>query len=224
MITALITRQFWILSVRVVIRHTLGSCTICVRAVSHTSLPIMSDLPVALIQACDPFSKVWIDYADPLPKRECRLQKAREYKVYIAVFVCIAVKPVHLELVLELSTDAFLVAFDRFVAQRGLQFEIYFDCGTNYVDASKQLRILVIHLNNRDQLTAHAFCSWNFNPPAVPHVGGLGSCSTVNQDSVVLSDGMSPSYPRGIVHRVMPNRNHSHLAFTHDNVIFIDGL
>lgn len=158
-----------ILSIRVVIRQTIGSCTICVRAIAQTPQPVMGDLPPAHVQACRPFSKVGIDYAGPLPMRECRLRKAREYKVYIAVFVCMAV---HLELVLDLTTDAFLAAFDRFVARRGLPQEIFSDCGTNFVGASKHLRMLVNHPDNRDQLTVHGPCSWNFNPPAAPHFGG----------------------------------------------------
>lgn len=76
----------------------------------------MADQSAARVHACHTFSKVGIDYAGPLPMRECRLQKVRAYKVYIAVIVCMVVKALHLEFVLELSTDAFLAAFVRFVA------------------------------------------------------------------------------------------------------------
>ncbi|CAI6366490.1 unnamed protein product [Macrosiphum euphorbiae] len=132
-ITALITRNFWIMSVRVVIRQTIGSCTTCVQAIAQSPQPLMADLPAARVQVCQPITKVGIDYAGPLPMRECRLRKPREYKVYISVFICMATKAVHLELVLELSTDAFLAAFDRFAARRGLPQEIFSDCGTDFV-------------------------------------------------------------------------------------------
>lgn len=193
-ITALITRNFWIMSVRVVIRQTIGSCTTCVRAIAQSPQPLMADLPAARVQVCQPFSKVGIDYAGPLPMRECRLRKPREYKVYIAVFVCMAVKAVHLELVLELSTDAFLAAFDRFVARRGLPQEIFSDCGTNFVGASKRLSILVNHPENRDRLTARAPCSWNFNPPAAPHFGGLWEAA-VRSTKTLLSRVMGCHHP-----------------------------
>ncbi|KAF0724709.1 Uncharacterized protein FWK35_00038057, partial [Aphis craccivora] len=172
-ITALIARQFWIASVRCVIRKVIGSCTICVRAIARTPTPLMADLPAVRVQACRPFSRVGIDYAGPLPMRECRLRKARQYKVYVAVFVCMAVKAVHLEVVLDLTTDAFLAALDRFVARRGLPHEIFSDCGTNFVGASKQLRQLVNNPDNYHRISSHFSCTWIFNPPSAPHFGGL---------------------------------------------------
>jgi len=105
--------------------------------------------------------------------RECRLRKARQYKVYIVVFICMTVKAVHLEIVLDATTDAFLAAFDRFVARRGLPQDIYSNCGSNFVGAAKQLKMLVNHPDNHNVLTSHTPCSWHFNPPSAPHFGGL---------------------------------------------------
>lgn len=172
-ITSLIGRQFWIMSVRVVIRKVLSLCTICVRSIAQSPHPLMADLPSSRVKACRPFSRVGVDYAGPLQMRECRLRKARRYKVYIAVFVCMTVKAVHLEVVLDLTTDAFLAAFDRFVARRGLPSDIYSDCGTNFVGAAKQLRNLINHPDNHNQISAHTQCTWHFNPPSAPHFGGL---------------------------------------------------
>lgn len=75
--------------------------------------------------------------------RELKLRKSRNYKVYVAVFICLSVKAVHLELVLDLSTDAFIAAFDRFVARRGLPSDVYSDCGTNFISANRLLQALI---------------------------------------------------------------------------------
>jgi len=75
--------------------------------------------------------------------RELQLRKSRTFKIFIAVFVCFSTKAVHLKVVSDLSTDAFLAAFDRFVARRGLPNDVYSDCGTNFVGADKQLRSLI---------------------------------------------------------------------------------
>lgn len=91
-ITSLITRKFWIISVRIVIRKVIGQCTICVRTIAQNLHPVMANLPSARVQACRPFSRVGIDYAGPMPMRECRLRKPRQYKIYVAVFVCMATK------------------------------------------------------------------------------------------------------------------------------------
>lgn len=130
------------------------------RVIAQAPQVIMGDLPVARVQACYPFSRVGIEYASPLPIRECRLRKARDYKAYMAIFVCMSVKAVHFEVFLDLSTDAFLAAFDRFVSRRGLPQDIYSDCGTNFVGTSKQLRSFLNHPdNNYDKVFSHSVCT-----------------------------------------------------------------
>ncbi|XP_060846778.1 uncharacterized protein LOC132926439 [Rhopalosiphum padi] len=84
-----------------------------------------------------------------------------------------SVKAVHLGLVTDLTTDAFLAAFDRFVARRGMPAAVYSDCRTNFVGASKKLFELVNDPKNREQFSSAAACSWHFNPPSAPHFGGL---------------------------------------------------
>jgi hypothetical protein len=132
-ITALLGRQYWIMSVGTLIRTVISHCTRCVRLSAANPQPVMADLPRSRVTECHPFSRVGIDYAGPLLMKEHRLRKARQYKVYVAVFVCFAVKAVHLEVVSDLSTDAFIAALNRFVARHGLPTDIYSDCGTNFV-------------------------------------------------------------------------------------------
>lgn len=105
--------------------------------------------------------------------KDNRLRKSREYKVYVAVFICFVVKAVHLEVVSELSTPAFLAALNRFVARRGLPCDIYSDCGTNFIGAAKHLRALLNDTATRDQLVSVIHCNWYFNPPSAPHFDGL---------------------------------------------------
>jgi len=93
----------------------------------------------------------------------------------VMVFVCMATKAVHLEVVSELSTYAFLAAFDRFVTRWGLPHDVFSDCGTNFAVVEKYLHTLVndpiIWLY--PELTSHARCIRYFNPPSAPHFGGL---------------------------------------------------
>jgi len=82
-----------------------------------------------------------------------------------------SVKAVHLELVSDLSTPAFLAAFDRFVARRGLPTTVYSDCGTNFVGADKQLRQLINSPAAQSIITSgKSCCEWKINPPIL--VGG----------------------------------------------------
>ena len=57
------------------------------------------------------FSKVGVDYAGPLLLKTGYTRKHVLKKAYVCVFVCIAVKVVHLELVAELTTEAFIATF-----------------------------------------------------------------------------------------------------------------
>ncbi|XP_008188328.1 uncharacterized protein LOC103310788 [Acyrthosiphon pisum] len=172
--SALISREFWIVSIKSVLHTVTRGCPICVRFDAKPPQPIMADLPAARVQQSRPFARVGVDYAGPLQMREVQLRKSRVYKVYIAVFVCFSVKAVHLEVVTELSTEAFLAAFDRFVARRGLPSEIFSDCGTNFVGADKQLQLLINSPEGQRAISeTRASCQWHFNPPSAPHFGGL---------------------------------------------------
>ena len=61
-----------------------------------------------------------LDYAGPFSALEYRGRGQRAQKVYIALFVCLATRAIHLELVRDYSTSAFLAAFERFTSRRGL--------------------------------------------------------------------------------------------------------
>jgi len=134
----------------------------------------MADLPETRVQQRRPFERVGIDFAGPLQMREVSLRKARIFKIYVAVFVCFCTKAVHLEVVTNLYTEAFLAAFDRFVARRGLPSDIFSDCGTNFVGADRQMRTLIESPEGQAAIANTRFaCVWHFNPPSAPHFGGL---------------------------------------------------
>ncbi|XP_025407128.1 uncharacterized protein LOC112681080 [Sipha flava] len=172
-ISSLVCRTYWILSLRTLTRTVISRCTRCVRLTVANPQPVMADLPASRVTESRPFSRVGIDYAGPLLVKESRLRKARQSKIYVAVFVCFAVRAVHLELVSDLSTEAFMAALNRFVARRGLPSDIFSDCGTNFIGADNQLRTLVNEPAGRDQLTSGVQCNWHFNPRSAPHFGGL---------------------------------------------------
>ena len=90
-----------------------------------------------------------------------------------------AVKAVHLELVMELTTEAFLATLRRFTSQRGRPTDIFSDHGTNFVGADRELTELHNYLNNIELQTGVIdSCSsqgiqWHFIPQRAPHFGGL---------------------------------------------------
>jgi len=146
----------------------------------------MADLPACRVQQSRPFTHVGIDYAGPFTMKETKLRKARVYKVYLAVFVCMSVKAVHLEVVSDLSTNAFLEAFNRFTARRGVPAHVYSDCGTNFVGAASLFRRLMSSENTRFTLADATISHWHFNPPGAPHFGGIWEAAVKSAKSLLI--------------------------------------
>ncbi|XP_026331298.1 uncharacterized protein LOC113238676 [Hyposmocoma kahamanoa] len=101
----------------------------------------MANLPEPRVTPSRPFTHAGVDFTGQV---ELKANKGRGIKTtrgYIAVFVCFATKAIHLELVSDLSTPAFLAAFKRMCARRGTPKHVYGDNGTNFVGASRALKI-----------------------------------------------------------------------------------
>ena len=73
------------------------------------------------------FNKVGLDYTGPL-----QVKYGAVCKNYVCVFISLAVKAVHLEVVSELTTDAFIATLRRFIARRGYPSLIGATTGTVY--------------------------------------------------------------------------------------------
>ncbi|KAF0754056.1 Uncharacterized protein FWK35_00018224 [Aphis craccivora] len=58
LVTSLVSKQFWILSIRRVIGNELKGCVTCVRFAAVNPQPVMADLPPSRVIPCRPFSKV----------------------------------------------------------------------------------------------------------------------------------------------------------------------
>ena len=120
-----------------------------------------------------------MDYAGPIQIKYGFVRKPTIVKAYICIFVSLSVKAVHLELVSDLTAEAFLAALRRFIARRGHPSLIWSDHGTNFVGANRKLKELVELLQNqRTQRIISEFCTcrkieWKFIPERAPHFGGL---------------------------------------------------
>ena len=98
-------------------------------------------------------------------------------KGYIAIFVCMATRAVHIEVVEDYTSEAFIAAFHRFTARRDFCKELYSDQGTNFVGADAQLKQMIAASSSYStqivKSLAQEGTSWIFNPPSAPHFGGI---------------------------------------------------
>ncbi|XP_037912066.1 uncharacterized protein LOC119652195 [Hermetia illucens] len=163
--------RYWILNDQKVIRSEIHRCLTCVKYVN-----IRTYIPAVRVIPNRPFLHCGVDYAGPFRTRMSKGWSNAILKGYVCVFVCMVTKAVHLELVSDLSTEAFLAAFKRFTAS--LYFKIYSDHGTNFVEASNHLdkemqQAIDVVSKKVAAISAKDGIIWKFLPVATPHFGGL---------------------------------------------------
>ena len=105
----------------------------------------MGNVPECRLEPGIVFRNTGVDFFGPMIIKESR----SEVIVYGCLFVCMATGACHLELVDNLSTDHFIMALKRFIAQRGRQQRIYMhsDNGSNFVGANNELLKCLKQLN-----------------------------------------------------------------------------
>lgn len=137
----------------------------------------MGSLPKVRITPTLPFCTTGVDYAGWFQIKDRQGRGCKISKAYIAVFVCFATRALHLELVSDLTTEAFLTALKRFVGRRGKPAQIFSDNGTNFRGASHELDRLSKFLRDNStklvEIIENKGIAWSFIPPNSPHFGGL---------------------------------------------------
>jgi len=151
---------YWPLNGRNITRHVIHQCVKCFRAKPRFVTPIMGNLPQHRVTFARPFLNVGIDFCGPLYIKEKRFRNRNRIKVYIAVYVCLTTRAVHLEVVSDLTTDAFLASLKRFFARRGRAQIIYSDNAANFVGASRELQDLFDSKNFKGKLHQFSFSYW----------------------------------------------------------------
>ncbi|XP_070169700.1 uncharacterized protein [Polyergus mexicanus] len=172
----ILRQNYWIISARTSVKSLIRSCVKCVRERARTSQQLMGNLPQPRVTPSAPFSHTGVDYAGPMNIFPSVGRGQRSKKYYVAVFICLSTKAVHLEYVDDYATNGFLSAFRRFASRRGLPSDMYSDNGTNFQGADRELNTtfqrLVADPPIQDAI-ANDNIKWHFIPPSAPHFGGL---------------------------------------------------
>ena len=179
LLTASLNRRFHITSCRKVVRSITRSCVTCRRTTARPKPQVLGQLPVERLTPGSVFDHVGVDYAGPFTIKYGSSRKPTLVKSYVCIFVSLSVKAVHLELVSDLTTDAFVAALRRFIARRGKPSLIWSDHGTNFVGAARELKEFInFFQNQKTQGSISEFCAiqnitWQFIPERTPHFGRL---------------------------------------------------
>jgi len=169
---AAVRQNYWITSARNIVRQIVRKCIICFKSSPKPASAIMGNLPSPRVNVPSrPFEKCGVDYAGPLYHKEGTRKNTKFLKCYIALFVCMATKAVHIELAVDLSSEAFLNVLKRFISRRGCPSDVYSDNGLNFVGAERELNELTKLINDsKMQMKINDYASnhgirWHFIRP-----------------------------------------------------------
>lgn len=179
LLMSIIRQRYWILDARTVIRSKLRKCNTCFKVNPTHPTPLMADLPACRVSECRVFAHTGIDYAGPLRVTLSRRRGQHSQKAWVALFVCMQTRALHIELVSDLTSETFLAAFKRFISRRGPVSCLYSDNATTYVGAKTQLNELYSFLQSssfkssfsNELLTRRI--EWKMIPPRAPNFGAL---------------------------------------------------
>jgi hypothetical protein len=88
----------------------------------------MGDLPAQRAEPLQPFLKTGVDYGGgPILIKQGNRKGKKIIESYIALFICLNTKAIHLELVSDLTSEAFLAALHRFISRRSNVSEMFSD-------------------------------------------------------------------------------------------------
>ncbi len=135
-------------------------------------MPRMPALPRTRVSEAHPFIHTGLDYMGPLQIKTSDGAK----KVWICLFTCLVTRAVHLELVLDMSAEEFLLGFKRFISQRGTPRDIISDNAAQFKAAGATIESVwtrVIHSEDVQTQISTRGIKWNFIVELAPWMGGF---------------------------------------------------
>ena len=120
------------------VKRVLVKCLVCQRQRFGAGSPKMAPLPTERGLFSLTFTHFGIDFAGPLYVQE----NPSPHKSYLCIFTCASSRIAHLELTSDLSTNAFLQAFNHMISRRGLCSIIWSDKANTFKCADRQIRKL----------------------------------------------------------------------------------
>lgn len=164
-------QRYWIVNGRNAVKNAWNRCQLCKNRRARPTPALMGQLPDVRIQPKGrAFTYTGLDYFGPMTVKVGR----RLEKRYGALFTCMTVRAVHIELVHDLTTNSAILALRRFIARRGCPKEMWSDNAMTFKGAANELSQSVAAID-RDELLRFASVrkmTWKFTVPTAAHAGG----------------------------------------------------
>lgn len=127
---------YWIVGGSKTIANYIRHCVICRKLRRPTETQRMADLPKERIEPSPPFTYCGMDCFGPFIVKQGR----KEIKRYGLLFTCMCSRAIHIEMLDDMSTDAFINGLRCFIAIRGAVRQLRSDQGTNFIGAKNEFQ------------------------------------------------------------------------------------
>ena len=171
--------KYHVLGAKRLAKAVCNQCKKCIRLATDTRKQLMGQLPADRVTPSPPFYITGMDYAGPFKLKMGYVRKPCIIPAWVCVFLCFTTRAVHLEVVSDQKTDAFLATLKRFISRRGCPHILYSDNGSNFQGARNDLMELQKMLreahgsNELNNFLLQKEIIWKLSPSRSPHFGGL---------------------------------------------------
>ncbi|XP_065097354.2 uncharacterized protein [Paramisgurnus dabryanus] len=183
---------YWIIGINRAVASFIRQCVTCRRQRRPMEEQKMADLPPERLEPSPPFTFCGMDCFGPFLTKQGR----KENKRYGLLFTCLSSRAIHIEILEDMTTDAFINGLRCFIAIRGSVRQIKSDQGSNFVGAKNEFRDALKEVD-ADRLAvflANKQCDFIMNAPHASHAGGvwerhIRTVRSVLRSTLALSSG-----------------------------------
>jgi hypothetical protein len=159
--------KYWVVKGRQLVKKILHKCVICRRYQGKHYCP---PPPPFRVNEARPFSYTGVDFAGPLYVKDTAASPSR--KVWICLYTCCVTRAVHLDIVPDMTSQAFLRSFKRFTSRRSFPVRILSDNAKTFKAAAKTIAA-TMESPEVKQYFADVNVDWSFNLEKAPWWGGI---------------------------------------------------
>lgn len=168
-------QRFWLPKGKVATKFIIkANCMICRKEHARPyKLRMMPPWPKERVTQTEPFKNIGLGNHGPIVARHNEERK----KMWICLFSCMVTRAIHLDGVIDMSTEEFINAFRRFIARRGWPDIILSDNARQFGLAIQALKEAwsVPTVNDTEVIAyfAREQIKWKFIPELAPWHGGM---------------------------------------------------
>ena len=168
------SQGYWVINGMSQVDKVIQPCALCRGLRRQPEGQKTADLPEKRTTEAPPFTYCGSDCFGPFIIKEGR----RELKRWGVIFTCFGCRAIHIETVISMNTDSFILALRRFIARRGPVRSIRSDNGGNYVGVEGELKQALKEMD-REKIAGFLlknscdWIEWEKNPPTASHMGGV---------------------------------------------------